>query len=487
MKIALLNPPYLPGFSRFSRSPAVTRSGTIYYPIWHAYAAGLLEREGHEVMLIDAPAQRLTMTDCLSLIKDFSPGMTAVYTSTPSIVNDIECAAAIKIIMPSSFMALTGPHVSALPDQTLSMDERIDAVAIGEYDLTLLELASTIESGGDIDGVPGLVIRTNGKVEPTAARAHIEDLDSLPFVSSVYKRHARIEDYFYAHCRYPVVSIFTSRGCAARCDYCVYPQTVFGRRHRQRSPENIVEEFRYIEKELPQTKEVLIDDDTFSFDKAHTLEFAELMIRSRVKLPWTVECRANLDFETLSAMKRAGCRLVVAGFESADDAILRNIKKGITVERMRRFALDARRAGIMIHACFMAGNRGETMETLKRTLAFAKEIRPDTCQFFPLMVYPGTEAYAWARGNGYLESEDFPDWLTPEGLHNCLVSTPELSARELVEFCDFARRSFYLAPGYISYKVRRLLAEPREMRRTAKSARIFLKHLMSGNKVKDAA
>ena len=323
MKIALLNPPYLPGFSRFSRSPAVTRSGTIYYPIWHAYAAGLLEREGHEVMLIDAPAQRLTMTDCLSLIKDFSPGMTAVYTSTPSIVNDIECAAAIKIIMPSSFMALTGPHVSALPDQTLSMDERIDAVAIGEYDLTLLELASTIESGGDIDGVPGLVIRTNGKVEPTAARAHIEDLDSLPFVSSVYKRHARIEDYFYAHCRYPVVSIFTSRGCAARCDYCVYPQTVFGRRHRQRSPENIVEEFRYIEKELPQTKEVLIDDDTFSFDKAHTLEFAELMIRSRVKLPWTVECRANLDFETLSAMKRAGCRLVVAGFESADDAILR--------------------------------------------------------------------------------------------------------------------------------------------------------------------
>ena len=476
MKILMLNPPFLPKFSRFSRSPAVTKSGTIYYPIWHAYATGVLEKEGHDVRLIDAPADGLSRGACFKIATDFHPEMVVVYTSTPSIYNDISIAGDLKDLLTESFIVLTGPHVSALPVESLKIDERIDAVARREYDLTLVELASTLDRA-NLKNVNGITFRSNGEIVSTPDREFIENLDSLPFISAIYKKHLKIENYFYAHCRYPTVSIFTSRGCYAKCNYCVYPEQMFGRRQRQRSPENIVAEFQYIEKELPEAKEVLIDDDTFSFDHEHTKRFCELMIEKQVKIPWTVECRANLSYETMGMMKKAGCRLIVIGFESADNTILKNVHKGISVEKMRKFVADAKNADILIHSCFMAGNQGETKETLMKSLDFAKEINADTCQFFPLMVYPGTEAYEWAKKNGYLLTEDYSKWLTDSGLHNCVVSTPELSADELIAFCDDARKKYYISRRYLAYKFFQMIKSPGEIKKTLKSAKTFSKYL----------
>ena len=481
MKILMLNPSFLPKFSRFSRSPAVTKSGTIYYPIWHAYATGVLEKAGHEVRLVDACADGLGREDCYKLAKDFSPAMAVIFTSTPSIENDVEIAGEIKSLLPDSFVVLTGPHVSALPEDTLGLDKRVDAVARGEYDMTLLELAGILPDRSKLAQVNGLTFREGDKFIAVADRKLIEDMDFLPFVAEVYKKHLNINNYFYAHCRWPVISIFTSRGCYARCNYCLYPQQMFGRRQRQRSPENIVAEFEYIVNEFPQVKEVLIDDDTFSFNQEHTRKFSQLMIDRKIKIPWTVECRANLGYDTMVMMKKAGCRLIVVGFESADDQILRNINKGVTLATMRRFVADAKRAKVMIHSCFMAGNRGETKETLMKSLKFAQEINADTCQFFPLMVYPGTQAYQWAKENGYLEAKNFRDWLTEEGLHNCVVSTPQLSARDLVNFCDYARRKYYLSPRYLLYKLLQLLRHPGEIRKTFKAAKVFFKYLFRSN------
>lgn len=474
----MLNPPFLPKYSRFSRSPAVTKSGTIYYPLWHAYATGVLEEEGHEVKLVDSPAEDIDEARCSAIIEDFSPDLAVVYTSTPSIYNDVRVAGNIKQILPNCFVILTGPHVSALPEETLRLDSRVDAVARREYDQTLLELASVLPDKNKLKDVAGLTFRADDDLQSNPDREFIHDLDRLPFVSAVYKKHLNINNYFYAHCRFPVISIFTSRGCYGQCNYCVYPDQMFGRKQRRRSPENIVAEFEYIQNEMPQVKEVLIDDDTFSFNQEHTIEFCKLMIKKRIKLPWTVECRANLKYETMVMMKNAGCRLIVVGFESADNQILKNIKKGITAERMMRFVSDAKRAGVMIHSCFMAGNMGETKESLQRSLAFAKEIPADTCQFFPLMVYPGTEAYEWAKNNGHLTTTNYSEWLTADGLHNCVVSRPELSASDLVEFCDYARKKYYLAPKYLGYKLWQIIRKPEEMKKTVMSAKKFYKYLL---------
>lgn len=481
MKILMLNPPFLTKFSRFSRSPAVTKSGTIYYPIWHAYATGVLENEGHEIKLIDAPADNISQEEVYKIVNKFKPGMAVLFTSTPSIYNDVKIGSRIKELMPRCFVVLTGPHVSALPEETLMFGEKIDAIARKEYDSTLVDLASSLSSDIELNDVSGITFRENDDTISTPDRSYIEDLDSIPFVSQVYKKHLNIKNYFYAHCRYPVVSIFTSRGCNGACNYCVYPQQMFGRRRRQRSPENIVEEFKYIEKELPQVKEVLIDDDNFSFDQTHTIEFCEQMIKNNIKIPWTVECRASLKYETMVMMKRAGCRLIVVGFESADNAVLKNMKKGMTFERMQNFVKDAKKAKIMIHSCFMAGNIGETKETLMKSLTFAKEINADTCQFFPLMVYPGTEAYEWADKNNLLLTKDFRKWLTEDGLHNCVVDTPELTSDDLINFCDYARREYYLNPRYLKYKIWQALTNPEEGLKTLKSAKTFFKYLFKSN------
>jgi len=477
MKILMLNPPFLPKFSRFSRSPAVTKSGTIYYPIWHAYATGVLEREGHNMQLIDAPAVGLSREKCFKIATDFQPDMTIVYTSTPSIYNDIEIAGIIKDLLPKSFVVLTGPHVSALPEESLAIDKRIDVVARREYDLTLVELARKLEDGKSIEDIAGITFRAGAVIKSNPDREPIKDLDPIPFVSEVYKKYLNIHNYFYAHCRYPVISIFASRGCYGQCSYCVYPEQMFGRNQRQRSPENIVAEFAYIAEEFPDVKEVLIDDDTFVFDQAHTVKFCELMIKKGFKIPWTVECRATLNYETMVLMKEAGCRLIVVGFESADENILKNVKKGVSLDRAKQFVKDAKRADIMIHSCFMVGNKGETRETMEKSLEFAKEINADTCQFFPLMVYPGTEAYDWAEKNNYIKARDFRDWLTQDGLHNCVVNTPQLSAQDLIDFCDYARKKYYLNPRYIFAKLWKIVANPGEFKKTAKASYVFLKYL----------
>mgnify|MGYP005833745425 CR=1 FL=1 len=486
MRILTLNPPFKPRFSRSQRSPAVIKSGTMYYPLWLAYATGVLEQAGHEVRLVDAPAAGLTMEQVEGLASSFAPGLVVIDTSTPSIHSDLRVVERLRELVPQAFICLVGTHVSALARETLSRSSAVDAIARHEYDFTLREVAALLEAGPRpapeaLARIAGLTYWAGGEVAETADRPFIDDLDSLPFVSGVYAKHLDIRNYFYSITQYPEVTIVTGRGCPHRCTYCVYPQTMFGHRFRHRSPENVLQEFWFIKRRWPEVKEVFIEDDTLSVNRSYCRSLCRLLAAKGPGLPWTANSRADVDFETLQAMKEAGCRLLCIGVESGDQAILDNINKALRLEQVEKFVASARRAGILVHACFIVGNRGETRQTMERTLAFAKRLRPDTAQFFPLMVYPGTRAYQWAQSNNYLTTHDFSEWLTAEGLHNCVVSTPELSNQDLVDFCDYARRSFYLRPSYVLAKMGQVLAHPKEARRVLKASRTFFRYLFRGS------
>lgn len=157
MNILLLNPPFSTKggcasgtkgkFSREQRSPAVTKSGTFYYPMWLAYATGLLEKEGFNTKLVDAPADNLTENDCIEITKDFKPELVVIATSTPSIYNDIKIAERLKLSTLNSQLltVLMGTHVSATAEETLKISAEIDIVCRGEYDYTLLDIAKTLE------------------------------------------------------------------------------------------------------------------------------------------------------------------------------------------------------------------------------------------------------------------------------------------------------------------------------------------------------
>jgi len=483
MKVLLLNPPFKTKYGRYSRtsrSPAITKGGTLYYPFWLAYAAGVLEKAGHEVKLIDSCAYRYDRKKTYEIAKEFRPELIVLDTSTPSIYSDVEVGADLKEIFPKSFVVLVGTHPSALPEETLKLNKKIDAVARGEYDYTVRDLADTLEKKEDIKKVKGITYRKGEKIFHNPNREFIKNIDELPFVSSVYKKHLDPKKYFFSAAQYPMIMIISGRGCPFRCFFCVYPQTFHGRRYRLRSAENVVDEFEHIIENFPEVKEVGIEDDTFTANIKRAREICQLLINRRLhrKIKWWANVRVNLDLDTMKLMKEAGCRLVIAGFESGVQKILDNMRKGITVEQSFEFAKNAKKAGLLVHGCFMVGNPGETWRTMQETLDFAIKLNIDTAQFFPMIPYPGTEAYKWAKDNSFLKNISFNQWLTEDGLHNTVINPEGLSAQDLVKFCDYARRKYYLRYSYVSYKLRQCLSDYQEAKRTLKSLKSFFRYLI---------
>ncbi|MCP4707115.1 MAG: radical SAM protein [Planctomycetes bacterium] len=480
MKIVYLNGPYRQGaYSRSSRSPAVTKSGTLYYPIWLAYAAGLARQDtDFDIDLVDAVALRYNRTGLVDKLQGVEPDLIICDTSTASIDEDIATVRAIKEAMPECRVVMVGTHATALPEAVLGEEPLIDAVVLGEYDETVIELARALDEGRSWEGVSGICYRREGQTVRTGERELIGDLDRFPFVSQVYRERVKVGDYFFAAAQYPMVMIVTSRGCPHRCGWCVYPQVMHRGKYRVRSAENVAAEFAYIAENMPEIREVGIEDDIFTADKKRLHEICRLLIGQNNRLNFWCDTRVDLDYETMRLMKQAGCRLLIAGFESADQGILDGINKGTRVEQAKTFMDDARRAGLLVHGCFVLGNPQETTRSMQATLEFAKRLNPDTVQFFPMMVYPGTRMYDWAKENGFLRTEDYREWLDKGGLHQSVVDLPGLSGVDVVRFCDYARRKFYLRKGYMFKKFVQSLINIHEAQRNVKALRRFAQFLV---------
>lgn len=475
MKIVFVNPPFKAEFGKFSResrSPAITKSGALYYPLWLIYAAAYSEKAGHNIQFIDAPAKPLNEEQTIALIKkeDNSQALFVLDTSTPSIKSDVAFTERIKSEYPESFILLVGTHPTICAEETLGYSTAVDAIAIGEFDLIVKELADALESRHGVEQVRGLCYRRGDEFVRTAPMPPLKKLDEIPFAAQFIKENLDERDYFFAAATYPSIQIFTTRGCPFRCNFCVYPQTMHGHAFRARSAQSVVDEFEYIAANFPNVHEVVIEDDTFTANKKRVIEICRLLVEKKMhkRLKWLCNARVDLDLETMKAMKEAGCRLIIPGIESGNQQILDNIKKGTKVEQFYDYVANAKKAGLLIHACYMVGNRGETRETMEETLKLALRLNTDTAQFFPLIPYPGTEVYDWARANNYIET-DYEKYCLPDGTHNTVLSTPELSSEEMVAFCNRARKQYYLRTKYILHRIWTGIKSPSDMKRSIKA------------------
>lgn len=485
MKIVFINPPFKPNFSRGERSPQVSLSGTLYYPVWLAQAAAFVEKHGAEIALLDAVADRLTDEECISWIGDCNPRCLVLETSTPSWHRDKLFTDLVRGKFPDLFIVIVGTHVSALPEECLQENRAADAVIRGEYEPPLAKLKQALENGGNLAAVDGLSYRDTKGIHHNPAAPFLEDLDEIPFVSSIYKRFLNHRNYFFAAANYPGIMLMTGRGCPNRCMWCLFNQTLHGRKYRFRSPGKIIDEFEYIIESYPDLKEIWIDDDTFTANKAHVREVCRLIIQKNLffkhhPFRWYCNARPPLDLDTMRLMKQAGCRLVVTGFESGDSAILRSMHKGFDTGRAIKFMQDARQAGLLVHGCFEVGNPGETVVTMNKTLEFSCKLRPDSAQFYFIHPYPGTEYYAWAKENGYLATDDFALWLHEDGRHRCVLNLPGLSADCLEDFCNRAYKKYHFSLPYLLMKTKQLAFHPAEGLRSIRSGISFVKKLMVG-------
>jgi radical SAM superfamily enzyme YgiQ (UPF0313 family) len=468
----------MPHFGRSMRWQDTGRAGTLYYPIWLSYATAVVEQE-HRVRLIDAPAWDWGLKDILEDIKRFKPDLAVVDSSFPSLKNDIRVAEEIKKEV-ECMAVLVGPPASQFPEEILRSG--VDVVARYEYDFTIMDIAEALEEGKDLGGIRGISYKEDGKIihNPDRDFTSSEDLDRIPFVSKVYKGHLNVKDYFLNYCLYPMVQIFTGRGCPYQCTFCSWPQTFMGRKYRIRSIENVLDELEWIEENL-KVKEVFFEDDTFTISKKRVLEFCRGYRERGLNISWSCNARVDtLDLEAMKEMKRANCRFLIVGFECAEDGILRNIKKGFTVEKAREFARNVKKAGLFLHADFIIGLPGETRESIEKTREFIKEINPEQLQISVASPFPGTELYEWYKKSGYLITEDPKEYLDAQGHQKSIVSYPWLSADDIVRAVDGILKEYYLSLGYIPTVLRQVFRRHGldETRRLWRSARVFLKYAL---------
>lgn len=479
MRIYLLNPPFVENFVRCGRwQGAAARSGGLDYPKWLAYATGLLERE-HSVKLVDAPASKLHTVEILNDVKQFQPELVVVETNFSSLGNDISVTQEIKAACGATTV-MVGPPTARFREKILG-DEGIDILAPYEYDFTLSDVARTLERGQSLKDVRGISYKEDGKIihNPIRDYSNSEDLDGLPFVSSVYKRHLNIKDYYLSQTLYPEVQIFTGRGCPFQCTFCSWPENLMGRIYRSRTAENIVDEFEYISQNLPEVKEIFIEDDTFTVNKNLVLDFCRGIKERKLDVTWSCNARATLDYSTLREMKSAGCRLLIVGYESGNDEILKTIRKGVDTRQMRAFTKDAKRAKLMIHGDFIIGLPGETKETAEQTLKFIRELKPNILQVAVATPIPGTKFYDWAKENGYLLVDNLEESIDRSGYQKCILSYPDFTRDDIERYVNRALTEYYLSPSFVPVALSNVLRRHglHELKVMLMSAKVFLGYL----------
>lgn len=472
LKPLFLNPPTFEDFdggagARYQASREVT---SFWYPTWLCYPAGMIE--GSRV--VDAPVQRLDLDACLSISCGFD--MVVMYTSTPTLALDVATARKIKETKPSIVTVLTGPHVSVLPEESLRFAEgAVDIVCRGEFDYSIKELCN----GKEWDRVAGISFLRDRNLVNTPDRLPIQDLDALPFASQVYQRDLPIAEYIIPHFLHPYVSIYSSRGCPSKCIYCLWPQTFSGRTMRCRTPHNVFSEVKWIVDNIPGVREISFDDDTFTADRRHAREVAANL--KPLGISWTINTRANCDYETLKIMREAGLRHVVVGYESGNEQILKNIKKGVSREQAVEFTRNCKKLGLSIHGAFIMGLPGETLETIRETIEFAKRLDLNSIQASLASPYPGTEFWDLCRQEGWLTSESYID---DTGHQACVINYPNLSNAEIFASVEEFYNKFYFRPKYIARSILKMVMDGDERKKLLKEGRQYLEYMRKRKQIR---
>ena len=448
MKALFLSPPSFDGFdggagSRYQARREVT---SFWYPTWLAQPAALAPGS----KLLDCPPHEIGVNECLTVAKEFDHVI--LHTSTPSLRNDCKVAEAIKAQKPETCIGFVGAQAAVLPEETLRASAAIDWVGRKEFDFTCKEVAE----GRALPEVAGLSYKTkDGKVAHNPDRELIANMDLLPPVVEVYKRDLQIEKYFIGYLLHPYLSFYTGRGCPGQCTFCLWPQTIAGHRYRVRSVESVVGELALAKKLFPQVKEFFFGDDTFTANLPRARKIAAEM--AGLGVTWSCSSRANLDYDNIKFFKEHGLRLFMTGYESGNAEILQRIKKGITLEEMRRFTKACRKAGVDIHATFVLGLPVESRETMEETIRFAKELDVFSLQVSLAAPYPGTELYEQAKANGWFARQG--EIVHADGFQESALAYPGLSKEEIFEAVERFYRRYYLRPRPVLRIIKTMLED----------------------------
>jgi len=446
MRVALINTPFIELYG-----PIKIAAGR-YFPLGIGYIAAVLKMQGCQVRIIDPEAEGLDYSDVRETLKNFNPDIVGLSSATPNFGQACKIARIAREENVSTII-LGGAHASSVPELVLTKCADIDLVAIGEGEGIMSELCA----GKSLQEIDGIAYRKDGKIQFTVPRDPISNVDSLPLPARELVDLRLYRPNTYVDRGKNSVTLITSRGCPSRCVFCA-SHTTLGRRFRAHSPEYVLHEMEYLMGKYG-IKHFIFNDDTFTMNKNRVMEICSLILQKNMKIEWYCFARVDtLDRELLSMMIKAGCNSIGFGIESGDATVLRNLKKGITLEQSRKAMRICNEFGLETYAFFILGSPGETLDSVQRTVNFSKEIRP-TLAFFNMMVpYPGTEVFNNLNLNSYTIDnwEDFVAIGT-----NSAVLSSSIPKDELQRLVSKANCSFYLRP----FQIYRILKQVRTWKR----------------------
>ena len=470
LKTLFLNPP---SFEKFdggasSRWPATREIESYWYPVWLAYPAGMLEGS----RLLDAPPHHVSWQEVNNICKDYE--FLVVFTSTMGWSGDQRMAEKIKETHPNIKIAFVGPPVTTDPDRALNECRALDFICRREFDFSVVDYAN----GKPLNEILGVSYRdASGIIRHNPDRPQIEDLDALPWVTDIYARDMDVTKYNVPFLLHPYVALYSTRGCPAQCTFCLWPQTLSGHAWRKRSTDDVAAEMAHAKQLFPHVKEFFFDDDTFNIQKARTIELCAKL--KPLGLTWSSTSRVTTDYDTLKAMREAGCRLLIVGYESGDPQILKNIKKGATVERARDFTRDCHKLGLTVHGDFILGLPGETKESIRNTIEFAKGLDIETLQVSIAHAFPGTEFYDYAKKNGFITNEAMSDAGGHQMAH---IEYPGLPVEYVLEMVHRFYDEYFFRPK-AAFRVVWKAFVNRDLPRLYTEARSFMKLRAQRNKI----
>jgi radical SAM superfamily enzyme YgiQ (UPF0313 family) len=466
MKVMMINPP-------FSGMGGVTGHGGSAAPLNLGYLVAYLREhdDRHEYLILDAEARRLGFAAIEQEIREFRPDWVGITMGTPTYLHVMEIVNRVKTVGKNILVAVGGPHPSGHASQVVAESE-IDFAFAGESEESFRILVDKLTSGGSVADVPGLAYRdTDGTVRFTPKGPLIDDLDKLPFPARdllpthLYHVPATREDGGGA-----AANMITSRGCPYHCTYCD-SQVIWTRRVRLRSPMNVVDEIQECYEQYG-ARTFTFHDDIFCMKRERTIEICREICRRKLDITWSCMTRVNFVWpDAVAAMKKAGCAKLLFGLESGSNEILKILQKNATTEQAREAFRITKAAGIKTGGSFMIGNIGDTEETIRQTIAFAKSLDPDTIGFFVAVPYPGTQMYKEAKKLGYLRKDLAWEDFAVVGKGRSPMELPNLSAERIRELQIKALREFYFRPRYMLRKLSSLrsFAQVRSMLRGVKT------------------
>lgn len=458
MKVLIINPPWEVkngyGCRSNTRWPHVRKDKYLLFPVYLGYVAAVLEREGIDTKVVDAVAEEYDSGKFVSAVSNERPDICFIETSTPTINQDIKNARLLKESVDTDIFFF-GAHVTVFHSKIMQENPFLNGVIRGEFEYTIRDIALK----KPYHEILGLTFRKKTspyQVIVNEDRPLIENLDELPFPAWHQFDLPKYDSFLH---RSPSIIMVTSRGCPFRCNFCLWPNVLYGHKQRFRSAENVCEEIGALINRYG-VREIKFDDDTFGLDKRRVIDICNEMIRRgyHKKIIWN--CFGHIsqkNREVYEKMAEAGCVRIAFGVESGSQKILDMIRKRIDMEKAKETLSICKKLKIETYCTFMIGFPYETEQDIKESISAAIELDPDFIQVSYVVPYPGTEIYDQGIREKWLgQTENWENYCSAAGA----IFTGEVSPQKLKQLYYLFWRKFYLRPKYVSKTLHRIWKSP---------------------------